>query len=47
MALLTTVAGLIVSIPHFVGYNYLTGLLDDLEIRLEKNAVSEVFGRKS
>jgi biopolymer transport protein ExbB len=47
MALLTTVGGLIVAIPHFVGYNYLTGLLDDLEIRLEKNAIREVFGRKS
>ncbi len=47
MALLTTVGGLIVAIPHFVGYNYLTGLLDDLEIRLEKSAVREIFGRKA
>ena len=46
MALLTTVAGLIVAIPHFIGYNYLTGLLDDLEIRLEKVLVKEVFGKK-
>ncbi|MBC74410.1 MAG: biopolymer transporter ExbB [Halobacteriovoraceae bacterium] len=46
MALLTTVGGLIVAIPHFVGYNYLSGLLDDLEIRLEKTTIKEVFGAK-
>ena len=47
MALLTTVGGLIVAIPHFVGYNYLSGLLDDLEIRLEKTTIKEVFGTKN
>lgn len=47
MALLTTVGGLIVAIPHFVGYNYLTGLLDDLEIKLEKTVVKELFGGKN
>ncbi|MEX0797973.1 MAG: MotA/TolQ/ExbB proton channel family protein [Bacteriovoracaceae bacterium] len=47
MALLTTVGGLIVAIPHFIGYNYLTGLLDDLEIRLEKTAIKEVFGKRN
>lgn len=47
MALLTTVGGLIVAIPHFVGYNYLSGLLDDLEIRLEKGTVKELFGSKN
>lgn len=45
MALLTTVGGLIVAIPHFVGYNYLAGALDDYEIELEKNLVKEVFGK--
>ena len=39
MALLTTVGGLIVAIPHFVGYNYLVSALDDYEIKLEKNLV--------
>ena len=46
MALLTTVAGLIVAIPHFVGYNYLVGALDDFEIHLEKQVVKEVYGKK-
>tara|TARA_B100001971_G_C18267890_1_gene595790 strand:- start:3977 stop:4510 length:534 start_codon:yes stop_codon:yes gene_type:complete len=44
MALITTVGGLIVAIPHFIGYNYLVGILDDLEIKLEKTAIKEIFG---
>lgn len=47
MALITTVGGLIVAIPHFIGYNYLVGVLDDLEIQLEKDTVKEIFGSKS
>ena len=47
MALVTTVGGLIVAIPHFIGYNYLVGVLDDLEIQLEKDTVKEVFGSDS
>lgn len=43
MALVTTVAGLIVAIPHFIGYNYLVGILDDLEINLEKSLTSDLF----
>ena len=46
MALVTTVGGLIVAIPHFVGYNYLVGVLDDMEIELEKQAVTELYGKK-
>ncbi|MBT4791537.1 MAG: MotA/TolQ/ExbB proton channel family protein [Halobacteriovoraceae bacterium] len=46
MALITTVGGLIVAIPHFVGYNYLVGALDDYEIQLEKTLVKEVYGAK-
>lgn len=45
MALITTVGGLIVAIPHFVGYNYLVGALDDFEIKLEKNLVKEIYGK--
>lgn len=41
IALITTVAGLIVAIPHYVGYNYFIGLLDAIELKLEK----EVLGR--
>jgi biopolymer transport protein ExbB len=47
MALITTVGGLIVAIPHFVGYNYLVGVLDDLEINLEKLAIKEIFGKSN
>lgn len=47
MALITTVGGLIVAIPHFVGYNYLVGVLDDLEIELEKKTVQDVFSTSS
>jgi biopolymer transport protein ExbB len=43
MALITTVGGLIVAIPHFIGHNYLVGLLDDVEIRLEKMVISKIF----
>jgi biopolymer transport protein ExbB len=43
MALITTVGGLIVAIPHFVGYNYLVGVLDDLEIELEKSVVKDIY----
>ncbi len=45
MALITTVGGLIVAIPHFVGYNYLVSALDDYEIQLEKNLVKEIYGK--
>lgn len=45
-ALLTTVGGLIVAIPHLVGYNYLVGALDDYEIHLEKKLVKDIYGKK-
>jgi len=34
MALITTIAGLIVAVPHYIGYNYLVGMLDRIELRL-------------
>ncbi|HXH30734.1 MAG TPA: MotA/TolQ/ExbB proton channel family protein [Bacteriovoracaceae bacterium] len=36
-ALITTIVGLIVAIPHFIAHNYLSGELDSLEIQLEKS----------
>ena len=36
MALITTIGGLLVAIPHFISYNYLTGWLNSYEIRLEE-----------
>lgn len=35
-ALITTIVGLIVAIPHYIAHNYLSGELDALEIQLEK-----------
>ncbi len=36
-ALITTIVGLIVAIPHYIAHNYLSGELDDLEINIEKH----------
>ena len=47
MALITTVGGLIVAIPHFVGYNYIVGAIDDYEIQLEKQLVKEIYGNSN
>lgn len=35
-ALMTTIIGLIVAIPHYFAHNYLSGALDDIEVKLEK-----------
>jgi len=32
MAMITTIAGLIVAIPHYIGYNYLVSMMDKLEL---------------
>ena len=36
-ALITTIVGLIVAIPHYIAHNYLSGELDSLEIHMEKH----------
>lgn len=46
MALVTTVGGLIVAIPHFIGHNYIVGVLDNLEVQLEQDLVPKAFGQK-
>lgn len=43
LALITTVGGLIVAIPHYIGHNYLLGSLDELEAHLEKQLLSKVL----
>jgi len=43
LALITTVGGLIVAIPHFIGHNYLVRLIDTIETELEERVVPEVF----
>jgi biopolymer transport protein ExbB len=40
IALITTVAGLIVAIPHYIGYNYFIGSIDKFEITISH----EVYG---
>lgn len=43
LALITTVGGLVVAIPHYIGHNYLLGALDELESHLEKLLLSKVL----
>lgn len=43
LALITTVGGLIVAIPHNIGYNYLNQIVDNIEIKLEKDIFPTVF----
>lgn len=42
IALITTVAGLLVAIPHYIGYNYFIGALDGMEIKLEKIILDKI-----
>lgn len=42
IALITTVAGLLVAIPHYIGYNYFIGALDTMEIKLEKIILDKI-----
>jgi len=42
VALITTVAGLIVAIPHYIGYNYFLGILDNLELKIEKEVLRKL-----
>ncbi len=44
LALITTVGGLIVAIPHYIGYNYLIGMVDNLEVEIEKELFKKYFG---
>lgn len=42
IALITTVAGLIVAIPHYIGYNYLIGFIDRLEHKIEEKVIHKL-----
>jgi len=42
IALITTVAGLIVAIPHYIGYNYLIVFIDNLEHKIEERVISKL-----
>lgn len=39
VALITTIAGLIVAIPHYIGYNYFVKALDSFELDLKNKAL--------
>lgn len=43
MALITTVGGMMVAIPHYIGHNYLIGMLDRIEANLEKELLNKVL----
>ncbi len=42
VALITTIAGLIVAIPHLIGYNYFIGKLDKIEIEIEQEVLNKL-----
>lgn len=43
LALITTVGGLVVAIPHYIGYNYLISMLDKIEARLATELSRKIF----
>ncbi len=42
LALITTVVGLVVSIPHYIFYNYFIGVLDNSEIKLKSEVLESL-----
>ena len=42
VALITTIAGSIVAIPHYIGYNYIVGILDDIELKIQKEVLKKI-----
>lgn len=42
IALITTVAGLIVAIPHYVGYNYFVSVIASIELKLKKEILEKI-----
>lgn len=47
LALITTVGGLIVALPAFIGYNYLTGSMTKLETKFEALVVDRIANEKA
>ena len=43
LALITTVGGLVVAIPHYIGYNYLISMLDKIEAKLSLALSERIF----
>lgn len=40
LALITTIAGLIVAIPHHISYNHFISIIDEIELKAKKEIVS-------
>jgi biopolymer transport protein ExbB len=46
LALITTIGGLIVAIPHYIAHNLITSQLDQLELKLERMILPELLVKK-
>ena len=46
VALITTIAGLIVASPHYIGYNYIVGILDDIELKIQKEVLKKIWKKE-
>lgn len=46
VALITTIAGLIVAIPHYIGYNYIVGILDGIELKIQKEVLKKIWKKE-
>ena len=46
LALITTIAGIIVAIPHYIGYNYIAGILDDIELKIQKEVLKKIWKKE-
>jgi len=42
VALITTIAGLIVAIPHIMGYNYFISRIDKIELEIQKEILEKI-----
>ncbi len=43
LALITTVGGIIVAIPHYLGCSYIASKLDEIEVKLESELMTKVL----
>ncbi len=46
LALITTIGGLVVALPHYIGYNYLIGMLTKLETLYEEHLIKKLMHEK-
>lgn len=47
MAMITTIAGLVVAIPHYIGYNYIVRMMDNLELHFTAELYTQVKSRNA